>query len=224
MAEVLRDLVELAVVVDPTYDQNCYVVHRRDTDAAIVIDPGLQSARALQLLEENSWRCERILLTHGHGDHVNGVPAMKKAHRCPVALHPLDGEQLVSMRFLPGIPEDVPDVVVDEDLRDGQVISWHGIDLGVLHTPGHTRGSVCFRLDLDGEQPLLFSGDHLFAGSIGRTDLPFCNPADLAQSLDRISRLPPETVVYPGHGMSTTIKEERESNPFLNGTARIIQS
>ncbi len=123
MAQALRDLVELTGVVDPTYDQNCYVLHRRDSDAAMLIDPGLQHRAALQLLEDRGWRCERILLTHGHGDHVNGVPAVVAAHGCPVALHPADREQLVSMRFLPGIPEDTPDVHIDEDLADGQVIT-----------------------------------------------------------------------------------------------------
>jgi len=165
--ETLCDLLELTVVVDPTYDQNCYVLHRRDSDAAIVIDPGLQNARTLQLLEGNSWRCERILLTHGHGDHVNGVPAMVASHGCRVALHPADREQLVTMRLLPGIPEDIADVVIDDDLSDGQVILWHGLDIGVIHTPGHTRGSVCFLVGTD-----LLSGDTLFRRGVGRADLP----------------------------------------------------
>ena len=129
--ETLRDLLELTVVVDPMYDQNCYVLHRRDSDAALVIDPGLQTPRALQLLEQRSWRCERVLLTHGHVDHVNGVPAVVAAHRCRVALHPDDREQLVTMRFLPGIPDDIPDEVIDDDLTDGQVIAWPGIDPAV---------------------------------------------------------------------------------------------
>ncbi len=143
MVEGVHDLVELTVVVDPTYNQNCYLLHRRDSDAALVVDPGLQHGHALQLLEDNGWRCDRVLLTHGHGDHVNGVPAVVAAHHCPVALHPADREQLVSMRFLPGIPADTPDVSIDEDLADGQVIAWQGLDVGVVHTPGpHPRIGV----------------------------------------------------------------------------------
>jgi hydroxyacylglutathione hydrolase len=211
MAEAVRDLVELTVVVDPTYDQNCYVLHRRDSDAAVVIDPGLQHLRTLQLLEDKSWRCERILLTHGHGDHVNGVPAIVAAHGCAVALHPADREQLVSMRFLPGIPPDTPDVHIDQDLEDGQVIDWHGLDLGVIHTPGHTRGSVCFLLGTD-----LVSGDTLFHRGVGRADLPGGDWQQLVLSIqDRLYTLPADTAVYPGHGRSTTIAQEMAENPFV---------
>ncbi|HEY8675373.1 MAG TPA: MBL fold metallo-hydrolase [Candidatus Dormibacteraeota bacterium] len=209
--ETLCDLLELTVVVDPTYDQNCYVLHRRDSDAAIVIDPGLQNARTLQLLEGNSWRCERILLTHGHGDHVNGVPAMVASHGCRVALHPADREQLVTMRLLPGIPEDIADVVIDDDLSDGQVILWHGLDIGVIHTPGHTRGSVCFLVGTD-----LLSGDTLFRRGVGRADLPGGDWQRLLVSVEqRLYALPPDTVVHPGHGLSTTVAEEMASNPFV---------
>jgi glyoxylase-like metal-dependent hydrolase (beta-lactamase superfamily II) len=211
MADTLRDLLELTVVVDPMYDQNCYVLHRRDSDAALLVDPGLQNAHALELLEDRGWRCERILLTHGHGDHVNGVPAVVSVHACPVALHPLDREQLVTMRFLPGIPDDVPDVQVDEDLADGQVIQWHGIDLGVIHTPGHTRGSVCFLAGTD-----LLSGDTLFRRGVGRADLPGGDWPQLMFSVEnRLYALPAGTVVHPGHGARTTIAEEMASNPFV---------
>ncbi len=105
---------------------------------------------------------------------------MVAAHRCPVALHPADREQLVSMRFLPGIPADTPDVDVDEDLADGQVIAWHGLDIGVIHTPGHTRGSVCFMLGTD-----LVSGDTLFHRGVGRADLPGGNWQQLMVSIEQ---------------------------------------
>ncbi|HEX4579401.1 MAG TPA: MBL fold metallo-hydrolase [Candidatus Dormibacteraeota bacterium] len=211
MVEPLGDLVDLHIVVDPTYDQNCYVLHRRDSDAAVVIDPGLQHAQTLHLLEDNGWRCERILLTHGHGDHVNGVPALVAAHHCPVALHPSDREQLVSVRFLPGIPADLPDVEIDDDLADGEVIDWRGIDIGVLHTPGHTRGSVCFVAGRD-----LLSGDTLFAHGVGRADLPGGDWPQLLVSIEeRLYTLPPATMVYPGHGSRTSIGVEMASNPFV---------
>ena len=211
MGEPLGDVVDLHVVVDPTYDQNCYVLHRRDSDVAVLVDPGLQNRAALQLLEDRGWRCERVLLTHGHGDHVNGVPAIVAAHACPVALHPDDREQLVSMRFLPGIPADIPDVVIDEDLADGQVISWHGLEIGVVHTPGHTRGSVCFLVGTD-----LVSGDTLFRRGVGRADLPGGSwPQLMASVEERLYTMPAETTVYPGHGPSTTIAEEMRENPFI---------
>ena len=94
MTDTLRDLVELAIVVDPTFDQNCYVLHRRDTADVLIVDPGLQHAQTLGLLEERGWRCDRILLTHGHPDHVSGVPAVKAAFGCEAAIHPDDREQL----------------------------------------------------------------------------------------------------------------------------------
>ena len=211
MTEQLTDLLDLHVVVDPTYDQNCYVLHRRDSDAAIIVDPGLQHRSALQLLEDSGWRCERVLLTHGHGDHVNGVPAVVEAHGCPVALHPHDREQLISMRFLPGIPAGTPDVVVDEDLSDGQLIDWLGLHVGVVHTPGHTRGSVCFVVGTD-----LISGDTLFARGVGRADLPGGDWNQLLVSIgERLYTMPPGTLVHPGHGPTTTIGEEMRENPFI---------
>lgn len=211
MAEALRDVVELAVVVDATYDQNCYVLHRRDGDVAMLIDPGLQHGAALALLERRGWRCERVLLTHGHGDHVNGVPAIVAAHGCPVALHPDDREQLLTMRHLPGIPADLPDVHVDEDLADGQLIDWHGLHIAVIHTPGHTRGSVCFMVGTD-----LLSGDTLFHRGVGRADLPGGDWGQLVASVEnRLYSLAPDTVVHPGHGTSTTIGDEMRLNPFV---------
>ena len=107
-------------------------------------------------------RCDRILLTHGHPDHVSGVPALKAAFGCEAAIHPDDREQLEAVHYLPGVPDDLPDVVCEQDLRDGEVLRWHGLDIEVVHTPGHTRGSVCFRIGPD-----LLSGDTLFHRGVG---------------------------------------------------------
>ncbi|MFN2582597.1 MAG: MBL fold metallo-hydrolase [Candidatus Dormibacteria bacterium] len=211
MTETLRDLVELAIVVDPMFDQNCYVLRRRDTHEVLVVDPGLQHTRVLELLDKNSLRCTRILLTHGHPDHVNGVPAVKTAHRCRAAMHPDDSEQLERLHMLPGVSPDVPDVVIDEELHDGQVMRWQDLEIEVLHTPGHTRGSVCFRVGPD-----LISGDTLFNRGVGRADLPGGDWPSLMFSIEhRLYTLPPETVVYPGHGARTTIRDEQELNPFV---------
>lgn len=211
MPEALRDLVELAVVVDPTFDQNCYVLRRRDTDEVLLVDPGLQHERTLSLLDGRGLRCVRILLTHGHPDHVSGVPAVKAVHGCPAAIHPEDREMLAQTARLRIIPQDLPPVVAEEDLVPGSVTTWQGLDIATLHTPGHTRGSVCFLVGPD-----LLSGDTLFQRGVGRTDLPGGDWNALTLSIEgTLYRLPPETVVYPGHGPSTTLREEMRYNPFV---------
>ncbi len=211
MSETLRDLVELAIVVDPVFDQNCYVIRRRDTRDVIVVDPGLQHPRLLDTLDRAGLSCERILLTHGHPDHVNGVPAVKAAHHCEAAIHPDDHEQLLAVHRLPGIPPDLPDIVCEQQLRDGDVLHWKDLEIAVIHTPGHTRGSVCFLLGRD-----LVSGDTLFNRGVGRADLPGGSWPDLMFSIEhRLYTLPPETVVYPGHGPRTVIRDEMEMNPFV---------
>jgi hydroxyacylglutathione hydrolase len=211
VTETLRDLVELAIVVDDTFDQNCYVLRRRETDEALVFDPGLQNQRTLALLDKNGLHCSRILLTHGHPDHVNGVPAVKAAHGCEAAIHPDDRELLPYVRMLPGVPGDLPDVVCEADLVPGDILRWHDLDIQVLHTPGHTRGSVCFLVGRD-----LIAGDTLFQRSIGRTDLPGGSFETLMFSIQNtLYALPGDTVVYPGHGPRTTIREEMQYNPFV---------
>ena len=211
MTQTLRDLVELAIVVDTTFDQNCYVLRRRDTTDALIVDPGLQHAQTLALLEKRGLRCDCILLTHGHPDHVSGVPAIKAAFGCEAAIHPDDREQLEAVHYLPGVPDDLPDVVCEQDLRDGELLRWHDLDIEVVHTPGHTRGSVCFRVGPD-----LLSGDTLFNRGVGRCDLPGGSWPALVFSIEnRIYTLPPETVVYPGHGQRTTVDEEMRGNPFV---------
>jgi hydroxyacylglutathione hydrolase len=155
--------------------------------------------------------CDRVLLTHGHPDHVSGVPALRDMFNCNVAMHPDDIEQLAALHMLPGVPDDLPDVVVDEHLHDGQTLRWQDLDVAVLHTPGHTRGSVCFQIGPD-----LLSGDTLFHRGVGRCDLPGGSMPALTFSLEnKVYALPPETVVYPGHGPRTTIAEEMELNPFV---------
>ena len=211
MSETLRDLVEMSIVVDPLFSQNCYVLRRRDTSSVLVIDPGLQQQQVLDLLDKDALSCGRILLTHGHPDHVSGVPAVKAAHHCDAALHPDDREQLPGVHRFRDVTGELPDIAIDEDLADGQVISWQGLDIEVLHTPGHTRGSVCFRIGLD-----LYDGDTLFKQSVGRTDLLGGSWDALVFSIEnRLYTLPPETIVYPGHGERTTIRDEMEHNPFV---------
>ena len=208
--ERLRDIVQLDVVIDPLYDENCYVLHHRDSDHCLVVDPGLQAGETLRVMEASGLRCDRILLSHGHADHVSGVPMVMAAHGCKAAIHAQDRWLLDQVTSFPGIPLDLPPVVCDEDLADGELIFWLDLEIAVLHTPGHTPGSVCFVVGHD-----LLAGDTLFRRGIGRTDLPGGSQTTLLFSIrDRLYRLPAETVVHPGHGAVTTIGEEIQGNPF----------
>jgi glyoxylase-like metal-dependent hydrolase (beta-lactamase superfamily II) len=215
--EPLRDLVQLHLFTDPLFDQNCYILRRRDTERCLVIDPGLQADAALRFLEGEALACDRILLTHGHPDHLAGVPTMKAALGCTAAIHPEDRWLLAEVGAFPGIPAGLPEVICEDDLSAGQVIAWQGLEVAVLHTPGHTPGSVCFLVGPD-----LLAGDTLFRRSVGRTDLPGGSWETLLFSIqDRLYALPPETVVHPGHGPATTIGEEMRGNPFaLHPTSR----
>lgn len=203
------------------FQENCYLVADADGNSVAIVDPGTDADRIIADIEETARTPEAIWITHAHVDHIGGIAALKRRWDMPVFLHPLD-EPLYRVggrqAQLYGIPYEEPPAP-DKQFADGEVLRLDGLELVVMHAPGHAPGHVV----LHGHGNALV-GDCLFAGSIGRTDLPFSNPAHLQESLRRIAALPPETVVHPGHGDSTTIGEERISNPFLNGTARIVRA
>jgi hydroxyacylglutathione hydrolase len=210
---LLHDLLEIAAVPDPLFDENCYVLRRRDADRCLLVDPGLQAGAVLRLLADRGLRCDRILVSHGHPDHTAGIPAVKAEQRCPAAIHPADRPLLERVSGFPGIPADLPAPSCEEDLADRQVVEWQELQIAVLHTPGHTRGSVSFLIGAD-----LLSGDTLFRRGIGRTDLPGGSFDTLLFSIEnRLYTLPPETIVRPGHGPATTIGEEMRLNPIVRG-------
>ena len=203
------------------FQENCYLVLDPESDALAVVDPGGEPERILAEVEKTGRVPEAIWITHAHVDHIGAIAPLRRHFNIPVYLHPLDvplyrvgGRQAE----LYGIPYEEPPTP-DREFADGEVIRLGSLELKVLHAPGHSPGHVV----LHGHGNALV-GDCLFAGSIGRTDLPFSNPAHLEASLARIVSLPPETVVHPGHGDITTIGEEKISNPFLNGTARIVRA
>ena len=212
-AEALREKLDLSVIPDNLFGENCFVIHRRDTKTALVIDPGLQLPQVQAQLRQEGLTTERILITHGHIDHVAGVPGLHRDTGAPIAMHPddlaiLDWEHFAGMPF---VPRGFEPFVIDDPLEHGMTVAYQDLQLRVLHTPGHTEGSVCFVVGLD-----CVAGDTLFQRGIGRTDLPGGNTTKIVLSIRNVLyALPKKTVVYPGHGPKTSIEEEMLLNPFV---------
>ncbi len=195
---------------------NCSIVGDESTGEAVVIDPGDNIERVQAVLDRHRLRVKYIVVTHAHIDHVGGIEELHRLTDAPVMMHqgdlPLYQNLAIQAAWLgvaaPGIVE------VGQFLKSGDVVRWGSLALEVLHTPGHSPGSLS--LHLPGHDERIFSGDTLFHRSIGRTDLWGGDYSKILQSIQE-SLLPfaDEVPVYPGHGPSTTIGEERESNPFL---------
>jgi hydroxyacylglutathione hydrolase len=197
---------------------NCVILGDEARGEAIVVDPGGESDRIVGRLAELGLRCVGIVHTHTHFDHVGATSLVQEATGAPTMLHEADlplyqGMQMQLDAFGIGLRAPAP-VDIDRFLRDGDTVSAGGLEAGVLHTPGHTPGSLCF--SLEGDRPLVIAGDTLFQRSIGRTDLWGGSSADILRSIKtKLMSLPDETLVITGHGPVTTIGEERRLNPFL---------
>ena len=194
---------------------NCSVIGDQSTREALVIDPGDETERILAVLNKYQLQLKQIIVTHAHIDHVGGATKLKQATGAPILLNQND-YALLKMLDMQAAWIGAPPpgkVEIDQSLSDQDTIHCGTINAFAMHTPGHTEGSMC--LYFPSEQKLI-AGDTLFAGSIGRTDLPGGSFNKIITSLhDRVLALPDETVVVPGHGPLTTICEERQSNPFL---------
>lgn len=200
------------------FEENSYLVVDEATGDAVMIDPGAEPERLLEMLDESGATLRAIWLTHAHVDHIGAIEAVRRHAPVPVHLHPADRPVYDAQAFFAeayGIPFEQPGPP-DVELQHEGTVSVGALGFRVLHTPGHAPGHVIYH-----GNGIMLGGDLLFAGSVGRTDLPLANPADMTESLRLISALPPETVVLPGHGGSTTIGEELRTNPFLNGTANV---
>jgi hydroxyacylglutathione hydrolase len=201
------------------FQENCYLVVDDRTNHAVIVDPGSEGDRLVEEIDRSGVQLHAIWITHAHVDHVGAVASVKRRWDVPIYLHPLDRrlyEAASRQAEVYGVPFEEPPPP-DKEFADGQQLTVGNAEMTVVHAPGHSPGHVVIH-----GNGIALVGDCLFAGSIGRTDLPFSNPPQLAATLHKISALPPETVVYPGHGMETTIGQEKLSNPFLNGTARIV--
>ena len=196
---------------------NCSIVGDEVSHEAMVIDPGADVSAILAIVARHGLQVKQIVVTHAHLDHIGGAMALKKATGAPILLNENDLPLLKMMEMQAGwlglaTPETAPP---DESLTDGLRVGLERYPAQVIHTPGHTQGSICLHF---APLKLLVAGDTLFEGSIGRTDLPGGNFDQIIDSIhSRLLPLPDETRVLTGHGPETTIGAERRSNPFLRG-------
>ena len=199
------------------YETKCYIL-RKDKTAkdCLIVDTGLNAGRMIDFLRENKLNPVAVVLTHGHIDHIAGLVQLQEQYPdIKVYIHKLDAEMLTGSddnlsEFIGGgFAARAADFLVDE----GDIIEQAGVKLEVFHTPGHTRGGICL---YSKDDKIVFVGDTLFAGSVGRTDFPGGSMTGLVKNIKKkLLTLPEDTTVYPGHGPSTTIEEEKTNNPFL---------
>lgn len=187
-----------------SYQTNCYIVYQDDSPDCIVIDPGYEPEVVLLAVKRLKKNLAAILLTHGHFDHVGAVKNLVAETDCKVYIHEYDLALPATLTAGPLYYTDVYD--------EGDVLHLAGLTIRVLHTPGHTPGSVCLMVEDN-----LFSGDTLFRDSCGRTDLPGGNGAEIFKSLRRLAALERDYRVLPGHSMETTLEDERQYNPYMQG-------
>jgi hydroxyacylglutathione hydrolase len=213
--------IKVAMVESTPFAENCYIVYQAGAKTCAVIDPGLEPERIIAFLQENNLTPEAILVTHGHADHVGGIPAIKdKFPECRILICEDEKEKL-------GNPEtnltamfgfDATFGAADGTFVDGDAVEVAGLTFNVRAVPGHSSGHVVFVLQ-GAKPPIVFVGDVIFAGGVGRTDFPDGDHATLMNGIrDRIYTLPDDTVLAPGHGPSTSVAREKRTNPFVQAS------
>jgi hydroxyacylglutathione hydrolase len=204
-------------IVVGAFQVNCYLAVS-DGGQALVIDPGEDAGQIAVALRERKLTVAAYLITHGHMDHIGGLAELTRQFPAPVAIHPADGTWAFSPANAMPPYYDAPErpANIDRHLADGQQYEDGGLRYEIITTPGHSPGCVCFHFPAE---KTLFTGDTLFSGSVGRTDLEGSDETLMESSLRRLAQLPGDTLVYPGHGPRTTIGREKRDNPFLRALA-----
>lgn len=194
------------------YSANCYILTCKDTKETIVVDPGGDSKKAIKVIEEEGLKLKYIVLTHGHADHIGGVLELKNTYDVPILIHENDEELIAdsSKNLSDLLPMEKTEFNSSENLKDGDIIEFGKLKIEVIHTPGHTQGCICLKIDNH-----IITGDTLFKESVGRTDL-YGSSGDIIDSIkNKLLTYSDDVIVYPGHGENSTIGYERENNPYI---------
>lgn len=206
-------MLKVDYVVSGMIETNCYFVYDEQTKTAIIIDPGLDSKKVINKIEELHLKPVLLINTHGHFDHITADDIIREKYNIPLAIHKNDLPMLLDSHknssFILGLDTIIKEAEIlfdKEETKECELCKY-----SIINTPGHSIGSVCILID-----NFLFSGDTLFCGSIGRTDLPTGNQEEIENSLKKLKTLNPDIIVYPGHGPITTIKQELLHNPYLS--------
>ena len=195
------------------YAANCYIVYSETTNDGIIVDPGGDADVILKVIDGNDLKIKHIILTHGHGDHIGGVVELLDVLKVPLLVHEDDVEMIsdAKMNLSNIMPIGAVELNPNKVLKDGDIITFGDLEAKIIHTPGHTPGGICIKI---GDN--LITGDTLFQGSIGRTDLEGGDYDTIIKSIkENLLVFPDNTIVWPGHGVESTIGSEKRNNPFL---------